>query len=161
MKQLHFIFLGLLVALSVGCIKEPEEIIGCTDPDALTYNPNATSSNNNLCYYQADSYAGSWFAVETVWEYDNLSGDSIASLQDYFFRITVDRLPDDVFLLGFAGCSDTLMGGASNEVLTVSDGSPCGLSNFALDREASELAWDFRYNAGQFSYRRRGNAVRN
>lgn len=161
MRNRFFLFSLLLLLVASGCIKEPDEIVGCSDPESLTYNPNATLEDNSLCFYWADSYAGDYFAVETVTETDLLSSDSTVSLNSYNFRIAVDRQPDDIFLINFIECSDTLMGGASAEVITVADGSACDFAGCTITNTAGELSYDFSYTVGTIQYRHAGNAVRN
>ncbi len=160
MKRTWFFILAIFAMVISGCISEPEDITGCTDPESLTYNANATIEDPSLCFYLADAYAGNYFAVETVTQYDALSGDSTISIRDYNFRIVVDRQPDDVFVMGFGECPDTLMGGTSDQVLTITDGSPCNLNTVAISRISGELSWDYTYNFDVFNYRVKGNAVR-
>ncbi|WP_420399015.1 Omp28-related outer membrane protein [Flagellimonas sp.] len=55
-KIAYYLFLGVLTVLFTNCSKddpktpEPQQILGCTDPDANNYNPDATDSDNSCTY---------------------------------------------------------------------------------------------------------------
>ena len=54
---LQFLFLGIIISIFVSCGKEDAN--GCTDPDALNYNSDATK-DDGTCEYARDKFLGAF-----------------------------------------------------------------------------------------------------
>ena len=120
MKKLIYLFLTLLI---VACSSDDgdQAILGCTDPQAANYNPNATE-DNGTCQF---SIIGDW----TVASYTFSDGTNVLAPYDYIDY----TLYSDNSYIQYVGVSETgqklvftglyTLSGSNNSTLTFIDDS--------------------------------------
>lgn len=102
-------------------------IKGCTDPNSLNYNANATVSDGT-CQYVADSYVGNYIAQDTTTYTDPGTGQPVITVDTYSFAI-VKTGNHQVEVKNFAqGCNLDATVTPSNLTFT-NPSSQCALSN--------------------------------
>ncbi len=78
-----------------GC---EEEVLGCTDPEALNYNPDATEDDGSCEYFECENnevmiviFTENW-GYEISWNIRNEEGDEVAGSGDYPSYSTITEL---------------------------------------------------------------------
>ena len=95
------VMLGCLIASIVGlggCKKEDEDVLGCTDPDAISFNSNA-NTNDFSCTYEGS--VNFWYNEDVATELEYYDSHS---LKFYIDGDLIGSKSADVFFTSSPGC---------------------------------------------------------
>lgn len=119
----------LLLLLTSACRKDPDPVLGCTDPASLSFNA-AADTPDNSCRYIPDELAGNWLATDTVTDYVP-GGSPVTRVVTTSFRIEATG-SSTIELVGFQSCFSSVSASVSSSsfVLNGSSLTCFELSNF-------------------------------
>ena len=157
MKTIPLFALALCL-LAAGCKKDEDEPIrGCTDPNSINFNSQATV-DDQTCEYLIDLYQGPYTSEETITvinldpdgnEILDGNPDTTVTVLSGSFIMAERSSPNDAFVIGF-NCPDTLSAGLSEGGFVIPDSWQCAIFNFVATRNANTLSYSYDGYSDQY-----------